>query len=310
VLTQTKSLRSWLPSYLLVALIWGFSFYLMMVGLEVFTPVGVAFTRIAFGAATLIVLSLITKTPLPPKWAWKYLFIVSFLWVSIPWMLFAFAETRVSSALAGIFNGATPLMTLVAILLVFPEERPTRQRIFGLLLGFIGILVVVGIWDTGAAENGAGIDFLGVGAMILAISCYGFAFPYARRYLTGPTVREPLAPISLATGMLLFGLLVTGPIVAFTGITNAAMTAGPLLAMVALGVLGSGFAYALNFKVVLAADATTASTVTYITPLVAVIVGAILLNEHITWNQPVGGLLVIIGAATAQGLLRRRTPSL
>jgi drug/metabolite transporter (DMT)-like permease len=75
--------------------------------------------------------------------------------------------------------------------------------------------------------------------------------------------------------------------------------------MVALGVLGSGFAYVLNFQVVTKADATTASTVTYITPLVAVVVGAILLNEHITWNQPVGGLLVVFGAATAQGLLRR-----
>jgi drug/metabolite transporter (DMT)-like permease len=301
-----KTVRSWLPSYLLVATIWGFSFYLMMIGLEAFTPVGVAFTRIALGAATLVILSLVTKTPLPPRWAWKYLFIVSLLWVSIPWMLFAFAETRISSALAGIFNGATPLMTLIAILLVFPEEKPTRQRIFGLLLGFVGVLVVLGIWNTGAAENGAGIDFVGVGAAILAISCYGFGFPYARRYLTGPTVREPLAPISLASGMMLFGVVITGPIVAFTGITNAVMTVGPLLAMAALGILGSGLAYALSFKVVVASDATTASTVTYITPLVAVIVGAILLNEHITWNQPVGVFIVVIGAATAQGLLGRK----
>jgi drug/metabolite transporter (DMT)-like permease len=198
-------------------------------------------------------------------------------------------------------------MSLVAILLVFPEEKPTRQRILGLLVGFIGILIVIGIWNTGEAENGAGIDFIGVGAIILAISCYGFAFPYARRYLTGPSVREPLAPISLATGMMLFGLVVTGPIVALTGITNAEMTAGPFLAMVALGVLGSGFAYVLNFQVVTKADATTASTVTYITPLVAVVVGALLLNEHITWNQPVGGLLVVFGAATAQGLFSRNT---
>ena len=304
-----KSVSAWLPSYLLLALIWGFSFYLMMIGLQAFTPVGVAFSRIGFGAVTLIIVSLVMKTPLPPRWAWKYLFVLSLLFVSIPWMLFAYAETRVSSALAGIFNGATPLMSLVAILLVFPEEKPTRQRILGLLVGFIGVLVVIGIWNTGEAENGAGIDFIGVGAIILAISCYGFAFPYARRYLTGPTVRETIAPISLATGMMLFGLVVTGPIVAFTGITNAEMTAGPLLAMVALGVLGSGFAYVLNFQVVTKADATTASTVTYITPLVAVIVGAVLLNEHITWNQPVGGFIVVLGAATAQGLLHRKAPA-
>ncbi len=67
--TQTKSARTWLPSYLLLALIWGFSFYFMMVGLDAFTPVGVAFTRIGFGAVTLIILSLVTKTPLPPRWS-------------------------------------------------------------------------------------------------------------------------------------------------------------------------------------------------------------------------------------------------
>ncbi len=119
-------------------------------------------------------------------------------------------------------------------------------------------------------------------------------------------MREPLKPVALATGMMLWGLVITTPIVAFTGITDAELTAGPLLAMASLGILGSSFAYVLNFKVVSAADATTASTVTYITPLVAVIAGAILLNEHITWNQPVGGLLVVLGVATAQGLLRGR----
>jgi drug/metabolite transporter (DMT)-like permease len=307
VRTATKSARTWLPSYLLLALIWGFSFYFIKVGLEEFTPVGVAFSRIAFGAATLIILSLVTKTPLPPRWSWKYIFFASLLWVSIPWMLFGFGETRVSSALAGIINGATPLMTLVAILLVFPEEKPTRQRMFGLGIGFIGILVVVGVWNIGGAQDGSSIDLLGVGVLIMAISCYGIAYPFVRRYLTGPTVREPLNPIAIATGMMLCGLAITGPIVAFTGITNAQLTAGPFLSMVALGVLGSGFAYVLNFKLVTAADATTASTVTYITPLVAVIVGAIFLNEHITWNQPVGGLLVVLGAATAQGLIRRKT---
>ena len=305
--TVVKSARTWLPSYLLLALIWGFSFYFIKVGLEEFTPVGVAFSRIAFGAVTLIMLSLVTKTPLPPRWSWKYIFFTSLFWVSIPWMLFGFGETRVSSALAGIINGATPLMALVAILLVFPEEKPNRQRIFGLGIGFSGILVVVGVWNTGGGENGAGVDFIGITALIIAIACYGIAFPFARRYLTGPTVREPLKPIAIATGMMLCGLVVTGPIVVFTGITNAELTLGPLMSMVALGVLGSGFAYVLNFKVVTDADATTASTVTYLTPLVAVIVGAILLNEHITWNQPVGGLLVVLGAATAQGLLRRKS---
>lgn len=296
-----KSAKNWLPSYLLLALIWGFSFYFIKIGLEMFTPIGVAFSRIALGAIALIVLALLTKTPPPPRWSWKYLFIASLLWVSIPWMLFGFAETRVSSALAGIINGATPLMTLLAILIAFPEEKPTRQRMLGLGLGFLGVLVVVGAWKTNG-EN----DLLGIGALIVAIACYGIAFPFARRYIVGPTVREPLKPISLALGMMIWGLAVTGPASLFTGVTHTEFQAGPFLAIVALGVLGSGFAYVLNFRVVTAADSTTASTVTYLTPLVAVIAGAILLNEQITWNQPVGGILVVVGAAIAQGVITGR----
>jgi drug/metabolite transporter (DMT)-like permease len=94
--------------------------------------------------------------------------------------------------------------------------------------------------------------------------------------------------------------------VAVTGITDTAFQTGPFIAVVLLGVLGSGIAYVLNFTVVTAADATTASTVTYFTPLVAVIAGALLLNENITWNQPLGGLLVVLGAAIAQGVISGR----
>lgn len=295
--------RGWLPSYLLLALIWGFSFFFIKVGLQDFTPIGVAAGRIVCGFLTLVVLALITRTPLPPRWAWKYLLIASLLWVSVPWLLFAYGETQVSSALAGIINAATPLMTLLAILVAFPEERPTRQRIVGLALGFAGILIVVG-WGSLTGSP------LGILALIAAITCYGVAFPFARRYLTGPTTRAPMSPISLALGLLAWGVVVTAPLGLLTGVTHSEVSLAPLACILALGILGSGLAYVLNFRVTQRADATTASTVTYLTPLVAVLAGALLLDEHITWNQPVGGLVVIVGAAIAQGVLRLpRKPS-
>lgn len=288
----------------MLAVIWGFSFYFIIVGLEAFTPVGVAFSRIAFGAVTLVIIALATRTALAPRWAWKYLFVTSLLWVSIPWMLFGFAETQVSSALAGIINGATPLMTLLAILVAFPEEKPTLQRILGLFIGFAGIIVVVGPW-----QGIEGSDALGIAALVLAIACYGIAFPFARRYLysakdSDGNPRPPLNPIALALAMMIWGLVVTGPIVVVTGVTDSPMSAAPFFAVAALGILGSGIAYVLNFRVVQRSDATTASTVTYFTPLVAVIAGAVLLNEHLSWNQPVGGVIVVLGAAIAQGVLR------
>lgn len=294
---MSPSLPRWLPSYLLLALIWGCSFLFIKVGLESLTPAGVAFSRIVLGLITLLVLSAFMRSPLPPRRAWGPLFVAALLMTSVPWTLFAYAEQHVSSALAGIINGATPLMTLVAILLVFPEERPTRQRVVGLVVGFAGVLVVVGIWQ----GLGTG-TWLGIGACLLAITGYGFSFPYVRRHLA--TGDSPVGAMTLATGLLAMGAIQSAPIVLVTGYSHAAFTVSTALALLALGCLGSGFAYVLNFRVISRSDATTASTVTYVITLVAVLAGALFLGEHITWNQPVGGALVLLGAAVAQGLVR------
>ena len=192
-------------------------------------------------------------------------------------------------------------MTLVAILLVFPEEKPTRRRMIGLGVGFVGVLLVVGIW-----QGLGGGTWLGIGACTLAICCYGFSFPYVRRHLTGGPNASALPPIALSTGLMIMGTLQAGVLTAATGFTHSAIGLPTVLGMLALGILGSGIAYILNFRVISRSDATTASTVTYLTPLVAVIVGAVVLGEHITWNEPVGAVLIVLGAAIAQGLIRPR----
>jgi len=111
-------------------------------------------------------------------------------------------------------------------------------------------------------------------------------------------------------GMMIFGFIVTGPMVLLTGLTTGPINTNPLIALAALGILGSGIAYMLNFRVIQAADATTASTVTYLTPVVAVLAGSIVLGEELSWNQPLGGVIVLLGAALAQGLIgSRRKPA-
>jgi len=293
--------KRWLPAYLVLSLMWGCSFFFIKVGLGSLTPAGVALSRLSLGLVTLIVICAVTRTPLPPRHTWGKVFIASLLMTSVPWTLFAFAETHVSSALAGIINGATPLMTLIMILIAFPEEKPTLQRIIGLVIGFCGVLVVVGIW-TGLSGGTA----LGVLACIGAITLYGISYPFVRRYLTGGPTSAGLAPMSLAVGLLTFGTAQSIVLCAVTGgVSHAPITGGVIAAMLALGVLGSGVAYILNFIVIKNSDATTASTATYVITLVSVIVGALVLDEAITWNQPVGGILIVLGAATAQGLISR-----
>ena len=294
---MTAAPRRWLPWYLVLALIWGNSFVFIKVGLESLTPAGVVLSRLFLGMVTMLVISLVMRSPLPPRRYWRSLFIAAVLMTSGGWVLFAFSEQYISSALAGIINGATPLMTLLVVLLAFPEERPTPQRIVGLAVGFGGVLVVVGVWQgLGAAT------WLGIGACLLAVTGYGISYPYVRRHLA--TGSSALGPMTFATGLMIMGTLQIAPVAAVTGFAHDPLTPRVVLAMMALGILGSGIAYILNYVVIHRSDATTASTVTYVITLVAVVSGALLLDEHISWNQPLGGALVVLGAAIAQGLVR------
>ncbi len=298
-MTTSAPVRSWLPSYLLLALIWGNSFFFVMIGLESLTPAGVVFTRLLLGMVTMILISAVTRTAFPARRHWKAIFIVAIPMASLSWFLFAFSEQYISSALAGIINGVTPLTTLAAILVAFPEEKPTRRRIIGLLIGFVGVLVVVGVW-----QGLGGGTLLGIGACVVAVIGYGIAYPYTRRHLaTGRADAVP--PLAIATGLMVFATIQISPVVLVTGYSHDPVTWSVALSMLALGILGSGIAYILNFRLISRSDATTASTVTFAITVVAVISGALFLSEDITWNQPVGALIVIVGVSIAQGLLRK-----
>ena len=285
----------WQASFLLLALIWGCSFWFIKLGLQALTPVQVAFGRVPLGALALVVVAAVTRTRLPRSWStWRHLFVLAVLLNSVPFTLFAYGETHIASVLAGIINATTPLATLIVVMAAFPEERPTRERIAGLAIGFLGVLVVIGVWN----GLGAG-EWLGVAACVGAITCYGIAYPYSRRHLVGLAD----SPTALALGQVLCGTAQLLPVVLLAGPLQGTITQSAVAGMLALGVFGSGIAYVLNFHVVAHAGATTASTVTYLTPLVAVVVGFAFLGEQLTWNEPVGALVVLAGVAVAQGRL-------
>jgi drug/metabolite transporter (DMT)-like permease len=295
-----KKSGSWLPLYLVVGFIWGCSFIFIKGGLEFLTPIGVAFIRCTLGAITLYIFAKIKKIELPRgKKALFHIWVVSLLLNVFPGIFFALAETEVTSILAGIINAVTPLMTLMAILLVNREERPKFTQISGLFLGFFGVLVVLGAWN-GLGDN----PLWAVGILLLAVTCYGFSFPYTRRFVLPLGLRTE-AIVSQQLILASFTLL---PLYLVDGIAKDEYRIGPVLSMIALGVFGSGFAYLWNFKVMQIAGSAIASSVTYLTPVVAVIVGIIFLSEKITWNEPVGALVVLFGAAIAQERIRLTRP--
>jgi drug/metabolite transporter (DMT)-like permease len=287
----------WQLDFIALAAAWGCSFWFIKVGLRALSPVEVATSRPVIGLVALLVLGAVTRTPLPRGIAvWRHLFVVGILLVSVPFTLFSYAETHVSSVLAGLINAATPLVALVVVMAALPSEAPTRSRIVGVGLGFAGILIDVGVW-----RGFGGGELRGVLACCGAVICYGISFPYNRRFLSG--TGEP--PTALATGQVLCGAAQLVPFAVAFGRPPSHVTPQVVLALLALGAVGTGIAYVLNFRIIAAAGPTTASTVTYVVPLVAVVVGVTFLGEHLTWNEPVGGLVVLTGVAVSQGTLRR-----
>jgi len=289
--------KSWLPAYLALGLVWGCSFIFIELGLVFLSPFGVTFVRCALGAITLMIFAKARKVGLPKgKSIWRKLWVVAMLLNVVPGVLFAFAQQYITSALAGIINATTPLMTLIFMLLIFREEKIKREQVYGLLIGALGVMTVMGVWK----ELG-GNQLIGVIALLIAVSCYGASYPYSTRNV----IPLGLKPEALATGQLLMATMTLLPLFIFDGFSSNNYETKSIIAMLCLGIFGSGFAYIWNFSVTAAAGSAIGSTVTYITPVVAVIVGWLYLNEEIAWHEPVGALVVIIGALLSQGRLNR-----
>jgi len=288
--------NSWVGLYLALGFVWGCSFIFIKLGLDFLTPFGVAFGRCALGAATLLAWAKYKKISLPKSGKlWAHLWVVSLMLNVIPGVLFALAETEVTSILAGIINAVTPLMTLIAIMVVTRDEKPKFYQVLGIGIGFIGVLTVLGAWQ-GLGNN----PLWAILVLLAAVTCYGFSFPYSRRFV----IPHKLPSESIAAAQVTTGALTLLPFFLFDGIARDEYRPGPVFAMLVLGVFGSGFAYIWNFKIMAIAGSAIASSVTYITPIVAVIVGVVFLQESLFWYEPVGALIVLLGAAIGQNRIK------
>ena len=295
--TTRSSYRAvpWQLSFLALGVVWGCSFWWIKLALRSLTPIDVAFGRLALGALILFTIAAGTSTPLPHRRdTWRHLFVLALFLNSAPFTLLAIGEIRVSAALAGIINALTPAATFCLSITLFRIERPSYRQVAGLGLGFGGVLIVCGIWQ-GVGNS----QLVGIGACLLSVLSFGIAFLYAARFLA----HLPDPPLSLAAGQVVCGAVQLLPFVVLFGRVPEQVYAGPIAGMIGLGALSTGFAYILNFYVVREASATVASSVTYLIPIVAVVVGAIFLGERLAWFQPLGGGIIVLGAT----LLRSTT---
>lgn len=285
--------------FVLTGVIWGSSFLFMKVALEGISPGQVAWSRLILGGLTLGLFVALRREALPRSArVWGHMIVLAVSFCVVPFLLFSWAQQHVTSGLASIYNATTPIMTAVMAGLLFRVEKLKAVQILGIVVGILGVMVIIAPWQ--------GLDFdqslLAQFAILGATACYGFSLAYMRRFVAG-TGMSALTFSFLNIGIAAVIMAALTPVVA-----RAPVRLDPwiILSVVLLGCLGTGVAYIWNQNTLRAWGPTRASTVTYLTPIVGVVLGILILGEQLTWNEPVGAVIVFAGILLAQDRLRRR----
>jgi drug/metabolite transporter (DMT)-like permease len=275
----------------LLALLWGASFLFIKVSLEGLSPIQIVLTRMTAGALVLLGIVAIRHEQLPrTPTTWAHIAVAALVGNLIPYWLFGWGEERVDSSIAGALNATTPLFTLAIAYGTRTETGLTAQRVAGFLLGFTGAILIIAPWESQGGSTAGAL------ACLAAAACYGVSFVYMRRFLTG----RGTTPVALAAAQITVGaliLILTAPALATQDVD---LQLDVVASVLALGALGTGLAYLLNYRLIQDEGATTASTVTYLLPIVAIILGAIILSEPITWNLFAGTAIVLAGIALSE----------
>jgi drug/metabolite transporter (DMT)-like permease len=267
-----------------LALISGTSFLFIKVAVRDVHPLYVTFGRVAIAAIGLLPVLAARRERLPrdPR-QWGHVVVAAAAGLVVPFTLFGYAERHTSSALAGIWNATTALFVLPLAAFIFRTERFTARKATGLVVGFLGVLVVLGGWHSSG-------DRLGQLLCLAAAAGYGVAIAYQKRFLSNG------APVATAAAQLLVAAVPLG-IVAPVVAGRPSLSAPSLLSLLVLGVLGTAAGFLLSLHNIRVVGASGAASVTYLIPVVAVLAGTLVLGERLVWYQPVGALIVLGGIA-------------
>ena len=290
--------RSALLRLALLALIWGSSFLWIKVADRGFSPVEVTFGRLALGAIVLIPIALGRHEAMPRSARlWAQIAAAALFANALPYLLFAIAERSVDSSTAGIINATTPLWTMVLALAVRHQRAIHGWQIAGLLVGFAGTTLIFSPSNAASGLVSAG----GLECLAASVS-YAVSYIYMDRNLA----RRGINPIALAACQLLAAACWLGLTLAVTGARAPHLTAANVAGLAILGVVGTGVAYVLNYQIIASEGATIASTVTYLLPVVAIVLGVLVLGESVTVPAVTGTALVLVGVACTR---RRQGPA-
>jgi drug/metabolite transporter (DMT)-like permease len=281
-----------------LALTWGCSYLFIKVivegGVE---PIGMAGARTALGTLTLLPFAWFGRAGFrQPRSAWAGMIGLGFLNFAIPWTLFGVAGKHVPSGVSAVANASAPLWSAILVAILLRSDRMTPSRMIGLLLGFAGVLVLMGEDLSNVSGSHAG----SIALILLATLCYGFSSVAIRKWLSS------VPPVPLATvqvGSAAVGLMTLA--FATGAFAEADMNAKVTLSMLALGGIGSGLAVVVYMHLIQNLGPVRASVVTYMIPPVGVFLGWLVLDEPIGWNLAASLALILAGVALVQGLAPR-----
>jgi drug/metabolite transporter (DMT)-like permease len=287
--------RSALPRIALLALIWGSGFLWIKLADRGFSAVEVTLARLALGAAVLFAIVLTRRETIPRSGRlWAQIAVAALVANAAPYLLFALAEQTVNSSTAGIINATTPLWTVVLALAVRHQKTVTGWQAAGLLAGFAGAVLIFTPWHTAGGLLSAG----GLECLAASVS-YAVSYIYMDRFLA----RRGIGSVVLSACQLAAAAVMLAIALGVSGVQTPHVTAESAAAVAVLGIVGTGFAYVLNYQIITSEGATVASTVTYLLPVVAIVLGVLVLGESITVTTLAGIALVLAGVA----LTRSRT---
>ncbi len=287
-----------------LGLIWGSSFLWIKLALQEIDPFAVVGWRTLLGFLGLVVILRLRRIPVPRDPTTLAKFAVMGLFnVAVPWLMITWAETRVNSGLAAVLNGSMPLFTTVMAHFALHDDKITGGRALGLIVGFIGVIVLVGS-DINLANFLEG-DLIAELALVGAVLLYAFSVTFQRRYLRG---QNPVLQSTLSLGVGSFTVWVLTPLFQPYQIPTLPLT---WTAVIWLGLLGSCLAFIMSYGLLNAWGPTRSSLVTYVFPVVGLILGAVFLHEALTWRLAIGAALVIAGIVfvNARTILAALTPT-
>ena len=273
------SKRGWLL-FLALGLLWGMPYLLIRIAVKEIDPLVMAGTRTLMGALLLLPIAWHRNALAPAFRKWKWLLAFTLIEISVPWLLLGHAETRLNSSTAGLLIAIVPLFAAL-IVTKLGHERLEPRRMFGLGLGFAGVALLVGL-DIHVS------DYLAVAATVVVSLCYAIGPIIIDRKL------KDVPAIGVITASLIVATLIYVPFAPF--LWPDKVSANAAWSVVGLGVLCTAGAFMVFFALIAEVGPARATVITYVNPAVAIVLGAIVLNEPLTFGMLIGFPLVIAGS--------------